>query len=122
MEAAVVSVSFYMDHHVHGVITSGLRRRGVDVLTVQEDGYDQAPDPDVLDRAGVLDRVLVTYDEDFLIEAAARQRAGVWFVGVLKAVADDANHRPGRYIDDLELLAVLDEPADYENLVRFLPL
>ncbi|MBX9585191.1 MAG: DUF5615 family PIN-like protein [Gemmataceae bacterium] len=117
-----MSVAFYTDHHVPGAVVRGLRRRGVDALTVQEDGHDSAPDPDVLDRAGALGRVLVTCDKDFLAEATARQAAGRWFVGVLKAVQNDMSHRPGRYIDDLELIAVLDDPADYENRVPHLPL
>ncbi|WP_293133656.1 DUF5615 family PIN-like protein [Okeania sp. SIO3I5] len=29
---------FYMDENVSRLITEGLRRRGIDVLTVQEDG------------------------------------------------------------------------------------
>jgi hypothetical protein len=31
-------LSLYMDVHVPAAITAGLRRRGVDVLTSQEDG------------------------------------------------------------------------------------
>ncbi|ASC69881.1 hypothetical protein XM38_008110 [Halomicronema hongdechloris C2206] len=33
-----MSLSLYMDENVHGAITTGLRIREVDVLTVQEDG------------------------------------------------------------------------------------
>ena len=53
---------------------------------------------------------------------AARQAAGRWFVGVLKAVQQDMSHRPGRYIGDLELIGVLGDPADYEDRVQHLPL
>lgn len=59
-----MSVGFYMDEHVPSAITSALRHRGVDVLTVQEDGRDGAPDPQVLDRAGQLGRIVFTRDED----------------------------------------------------------
>ncbi len=31
-------LSFYMEQHVPSAITRGLRRRGVDVLTAEEDG------------------------------------------------------------------------------------
>lgn len=31
-------LSFYMDHHVFSSITRGLRERGIDVLTAEEDG------------------------------------------------------------------------------------
>ena len=37
-------LSFYMDHHVHGSITVGLRRRGIDVVTAFEDGREEADD------------------------------------------------------------------------------
>lgn len=33
-----MTIALYMDEHVHRAITSELRRRDVDVLTVQEDG------------------------------------------------------------------------------------
>lgn len=33
-----MSVAFYMDEHVPRAISVGLRLRGVDVLTAQEDG------------------------------------------------------------------------------------
>src|SRR5438876_4905474 len=33
-------IAFYMDHHVPGAITLGLRLRGVEVLTAYEDGME----------------------------------------------------------------------------------
>ncbi len=50
-------IRLYMDENVHGTITSGLRRRNIDVLTVQEDHRSGLPDPEVLDRAIELGRV-----------------------------------------------------------------
>lgn len=117
-----MSVAFYADHNVDGAVVAGLRRRGVDVLTAQEDGHHRAGDPAVLDRAGALGRVLVTCDKDFLTEGPARQQTGRWFAGVLFAEQFDVHHRPGRYVDDLELIAVLGEPHEYENRVEYLPL
>jgi predicted nuclease of predicted toxin-antitoxin system len=61
-----------MDEHIHRAITIGLRLRGIDVLTVQEDGRAGVSDPLVLDRATELNRVLFTQDDDFLIEANRR--------------------------------------------------
>ena len=92
-----------MDENVHGAITRGLRQRGVDVLTVQEEGLEETPDPQVLDRAGELGRVLVSQDTDLLIEAARRQRAGETFIGVIYAAQDPP--ALGRYIEDLEVIA-----------------
>ncbi|MBX9626347.1 MAG: DUF5615 family PIN-like protein [Gemmataceae bacterium] len=117
-----MSVAFYADQNVPWPVVAGLRRRGVNVLTAQGVGHHRAGDPAVLDRAGGLGRVLVTCDKDFEIEGHARQATGRWFVGVLKAVQNDMHHRPGRYVDDLELIAQAAEPVDYENRVEYLPL
>jgi Domain of unknown function (DUF5615) len=62
-----MTVALYMDVHVHAAITAGLRQRGVTVLTAQEDGADQFPDPDLLDRSTALGYALFTYDTDFLV-------------------------------------------------------
>ena len=53
-----MSVGLYMDVHVPAAITRGLLLRGVDVLTAQIDGTTELPDPDLLDRATELGRVL----------------------------------------------------------------
>jgi predicted nuclease of predicted toxin-antitoxin system len=76
-----VTVALYLDEHVHRAITLGLRLRGVDVLTVQEDGKAGASDPQVLDRAFELQRVMFSQDQDFLIEANDRQMASIPFRG-----------------------------------------
>jgi hypothetical protein len=44
-----------MDVHVPLPITRGLLRRGVDVLTAQEDQATRLSDPELLRRAGNLD-------------------------------------------------------------------
>ncbi len=65
-----MSVGLYMDHHVHGAITAGLRRRGVDCLTAEEDGTSRLHDEQLLERATYLGRVLFTNVEDLLVIAA----------------------------------------------------
>lgn len=55
-----MSVPLYMDVHVPQAITEQLRRRGVDVLTAIEDGAATLTDEALLERAGVLGRVLFT--------------------------------------------------------------
>ena len=80
--------ALYMDTCVHSAVTRGLRARGVDVLTTQEDGNTETPDPLVLDRAGELGRVMYSEDEDFLREGVRRQRGGISFAGVIYAHQD----------------------------------
>src|SRR5262245_11403990 len=72
-----------MDVHVHIAITEGLRLRGIDVLTAQEDGTRRLSDVALLDRASALGGVLFTQDDDLLREAAERQWYGMAFAGVI---------------------------------------
>jgi hypothetical protein len=115
-----LSLGFYMDEHVPSAVTNGLRRRGVDVLTVQEDGRRRRPDPELLDRAAELSRVAVTMDDDFLAEATRRQRAGASFAGVVYTRQSAISI--GRCIQDLELIAKASDLADYASRVEYLPL
>lgn len=109
-----------MDEQVPFAITAGLRRRGVDVLTAQEDGRRRTPDPALLDRAADLGRVMFTMDDDLLAEATRRLRAGESFAGVVYA------HQPhvsiGKCVGDLEVIAGASDPADWMNRVEYLPL
>ncbi len=115
-----MSVAFYLDHNVDRAVAEGLRLRGVDVLTALEDGTTTLADPDLLDRASALGRVIVTHDQDFLREGPARQRTGRTFAGILYAHQLDVSL--GRLIDDLELIAQAQSPEDYAGRVRYLPL
>jgi predicted nuclease of predicted toxin-antitoxin system len=115
-----VSVSLYMDEHFPRPITSALRQRGADVLTVQEDGKGGTSDPLIIDRATLLNRVAVTDDKDFLIEADRRQRIGEPFSGVIFVKINRITIR--RCIDDLELICAVGEAADYSDRVEYLPL
>jgi predicted nuclease of predicted toxin-antitoxin system len=54
-------VKFYTDEHVPFAVTQGLRRRGVDVLTVQEAGMQAAGDEEHLALALSQKRVIVEY-------------------------------------------------------------
>ena len=75
----------------------------MEVLTAQADGAAELEDPELLDRALSLGRVLFTQDEDFLREAIRRERAGEEFAGVI--YAHQLRVTVGQCISDLELLA-----------------
>lgn len=109
-----------MDVHVRGAVTDGLRLRGVDVLTAQQDGARQLEDPELLDRATSLDRLLFTQDDDLLREAKRRQQTGENFAGVV--YAHQLNITIGECISDLEILAESSELHQWVNRVMFLPL
>jgi hypothetical protein len=109
-----------MDVHVPAAVTRGLLLRNVDVLTAQLDGTTELEDPELLDRARTLNRVLVSQDEDLLAEATRRQRSGISFNGVF--YAHQLGITIGRFINDLEVLAQCGEPEDYLDRVEYLPL
>jgi hypothetical protein len=115
-----MAVSLYMDVHIPRVITVELRLRGVDVLTSQEDHTARLPDPDLLDRATILQRVLVTFDDDLLKEAKRRQVNSIAFAGVIYAHL--LHISIGDAIRDLELIAKAAENEDMANRVEYLPL
>lgn len=66
-----------------------------------------------------LDRVIVTYDQDFLSEAQRRQAEGIRFAGI--CYAPKRSVVIGQMIADLELLATISEPEEVANRVFFLP-
>jgi len=115
-----VAIKLYMDAHIPKAITNGLRLRGVDVLTAQEDNTDKLSDPELLDRATALTRVFFTFDDDLLIEAAKRQQSSIPFSGVI--FASPLKTSIGACIKDLEMIAKAGEPEDMVNRVEFLPL
>jgi predicted nuclease of predicted toxin-antitoxin system len=115
-----MTIKIYMDVHVRLAVTEGLRLREVDVLTAQADGAAQLSDPELLDRATTLERVLFTQDEDLLREAARRQRSGETFAGVI--YARQLKITIGQCINNLELIAKVAEPEDFVNWVEYLPL
>jgi predicted nuclease of predicted toxin-antitoxin system len=115
-----MSVALYLDEQVPRQIATGLRLRGVDVLTIQEDGRSGTTDPILLDRATELGRVIFSRDQDFLIEANRRQKEGVYFSGVI--YAHQQRVTIGDCIRDLELIGQAGNPEDFVNRVQYLPL
>ncbi len=109
-----------MDVHIPKAITDGLRCRGVNVLTAQEDGAARLPDSELLDRATALGRVLFSQDKDLLREAVQRQQALTTFPGII--FAHQLHITIGQCIRDLELIAKTGEPADVLNQVEYIPL
>jgi len=115
-----VAIALYMDQHVPRAITVGLRLRGVDVLTAWEDGAATFSDPDLLDRASALGRVLFSQDDDLLVEAMRRQAIGLHFSGIV--YAHQLRVSIGKCVEDLDLIAANSEREDMRDYVMYLPL
>jgi len=115
-----VTVRLYMDVHIPLAITEGLRRRGIDVLTAQQDGATRLEDDWLLQRATTLDRVLFSQDEDLLTIAAACQAENIDFPGLI--YAHQLGPGIGAIVEDLELLCACTEAREIRNRIIFLPL
>lgn len=115
-----MALSAYMDVHVAIAVTEGLRRRGLDVLTSQDDGTSTLDDEALLLRAAELGRVLFTQDQDFLAIACDWQRRGRPFAGVVFAAQQGVSL--GVLVGDLELILSCCEPAELWGRVTYLPL
>lgn len=109
-----------MDVNVSAPITRALRRHGIDVLTAQEDHRARAADPELLDRATSLGRILFTMDADFLVETTRRLHAGLPFATVVYVWTLDASI--GRYVEDLLLIAATLTEEEQGGQVIYLPL
>jgi predicted nuclease of predicted toxin-antitoxin system len=115
-----MALALYMDQHVPKAITVSLRLRGIDVVTAYDDGAAELQDPELLDRASGLQRVLFTQDDDLVSEAVRRQRANIPFHGVI--YAHPLQISIGACVRNLELIAQAGEPEDMLNQLQFLPL
>jgi hypothetical protein len=109
-----------MDVHVPYGITIGLRLRGVDVLTAQEDGSREVEDAVLLDRATKLNRILFTRDDDLIREGTLRQQHGETFSGIVYAHQLDVSI--GQCVTDLELIAKASDSDEWIDRIEYLPL
>lgn len=109
-----------MDQHVQRAVTTGLRSRGMNVLTAYEDAASELEDPALLDRATELERVLFTQDDDFLVEAAKRLEESTEFTGIV--YGHQQRVTIGLCIEQLELIANVLEYSELKNQVIYLPL
>jgi predicted nuclease of predicted toxin-antitoxin system len=108
-----------MDHHVHAAITDGLRRRGVEVITAQEDGTPRFDDEQLLERATQLGYVLFSQDKDLLILTHRWLQTDREFVGLV--YAHQLSVTIGQAVRDLELIAKALDPQDMRNHIEFIP-
>lgn len=115
-----MTIRLYMDVHVPQAITDQLRRRGIDVLTAIEDGADELPDDELLERVRLLERVLFTQDIRFKAMAQSWQHQSKPFAGLI--FGHQLGGTIGQYVKDLELIAQASESDEWLNTVQYLPL
>ncbi len=115
-----MTVSLYMDHNVVRAVVEGCRSEGLDVLTAYEDGWHERSDVEILERAGLLSRLVFTQDTDFIVLAAERQALGTPFPGVVFGKHGSMSVR--KVIDDLVLICHSLTMEELSNQLIWLPL
>lgn len=107
-------MKFYLDEHIPKGVIEGLRRRGVDVLTVQEADRSGDSDEKQLAFATREGRVLVTFDDDFLrLDASGIPHTGVVF-------SQTGRRTVGELIESLMLIANVIESNEMKNHIEFI--
>jgi hypothetical protein len=105
------SIRFFMDQHFPGPASRALVRHGVDVLTAQDAGRCGALDADQLAFCLAEQRVIVTFDTDFL----ALHQSGIEHAGI--AWCPERKYGIGELIRALLLLhGVLDSDAMWNHV------
>jgi hypothetical protein len=114
-----MGVALYLDVHVPRAIAIQLRRRNVDVLTAIEDKCEKLTDEELLERAGILNRIMFTQDIRFKAMAQDWQRRGRHFAGLLFGHQNGATL--GKYVTELEIVAKATELSAWTDVVEHLP-
>jgi hypothetical protein len=115
-----MSLALYTDEQIPSVIVVGLRERGIDVLTVQDDGQMGTSDLSNLRRSFELRRVFVTEDHDYERIAGEFWARGETFFGIAFMLRRGVSY--GVLINELEMLASCLEVDEVMNRIIYIPL
>ncbi len=110
---AAQSLRFYLDENVPVEVARQLTARGIDVVTVNELNVLGDKDVDHLQRANTMNRVLCTYDTDFVNLAVS----GVYHAGIV--IGRPEQHFIGEWVRWLELMHAVYTPDDMVNRVEY---
>lgn len=107
-------IQFFLDEHIPAAVGVGLRFRGIDVLTIQEAERAGLSDSDQLQFATEQNRVIVSFDSDFLKLASE----GMHHAGIIWCPA--TKYSIGDLIGRLVLVHAVLNPNDMRNHVEYL--
>lgn len=107
-------IRFYADQHYPAPVTAALLRRGIDMITAQGANLCGASDLDQLAFATSQDRVLTTFDSDFL----ALHQSGTPHSGIVWCPA--TKYGIGELIKLLVLLHGVVAAGEMHNHVEYL--
>ncbi|MFW0860320.1 MAG: DUF5615 family PIN-like protein [Dehalococcoidia bacterium] len=102
------------DEHVPYPIVEGLRRRGIDIVTVQEIGLASTRDEIIMARAREEGRIIYTRDADFLRHSrGGHKHSGIFYHHPL-------TYSIGEAIQKVALACEVLSAEEMENQVMFL--
>ncbi len=108
------SVKYYLDQNVHHSVAIPLRQAGIDVVTAYETRRCGFDDPDQLAYAAENGRVVVTYDQDYLV----LHSTGIAHAGIAWAPA--TKYSIGELAELLETLHGVYTATDMKNHLEYL--
>ena len=108
--------NFYADENVPLAVSKGLKRRGINIFTVQEAKLLSKNDREQLKYAFQQQRVIITHDSDFLtlIRKEKIEHRGVLFFTRQVDI--------GEAIEEIEKIWLLYSAEDLRGAVLFLPM
>ena len=106
-----MSLSLLCDEHIPYPVVKGLRRRGLEVVTVQEEGLSSADDEEIMEYALNKGLCIYTRDTDFL----KHHKTGKKHAGIIY-------HHPLAYSvgEAIRKILVLNEVAESEGLKGYI--
>lgn len=107
-------IKFYLDENIPIAVSTQLKRRGIEAVTVRDLGHLGDSDLNHLLRAAAMGCVLCTHDADY-VDMAAR---GVAHAGIV--FGQQHKHGIGDWVRYLELLAAFYQPDEMKDRVEYL--
>lgn len=107
-------IRYLVDEHVPKAVVRGLRKRGVDVITIPDAGLLGKQDEDLLGFAKEKDRVMMTQDRDFLRLASELEgdHAGIVYAPQGRSI--------GELVRLLDLLAQVSNEEEMRGRVEYI--
>ena len=109
----MAEVKYYLDENIAKSVLKGLRRKGIDTVSVTDVGMRTKSDIEHIQKALELERVIVTFDKDFVI----LDSDGVTHAGI--AYFNSQKNGIGDMIKYLELLYQVMDAEDMFNHVEY---
>jgi hypothetical protein len=109
-----VDIRYHLDEHVDSAIAAGLKLRGIDVTTTNDQSLQGTSDSEQLAFACEQGRVLVTCDSDFI----ALARSGAPHAGIVYWPV--RHRRVGQVVLDLVLISRIATAEEMVGHVEFL--